>query len=158
MNTLRYLLIFLTTNLFISQFVDDFKGKIEEVQIASCDSTKIEGRIWFPEKRTSDKLVIAVTPCLVTTFKPMSYSEELRFDLMLRDKLLEKGITYFEFAGRKDSITKYGRRFPLSTMFTKAKDLEATLAYVRSRGDLANKKNRSYRAKRRRSHQYDRCI
>lgn len=114
--------------------------KQQYVKFSSCDTVVIDGKIMFPTGCVSDKLVIYVTPCLVTTFKPESDIKELRFDLMLRDKLLNKGIAYFEFVGRKDSILKYDRRYPLSTMFTKVQDLEEAIKYIRSRADLKNKK------------------
>src|SRR5450759_5335363 len=110
--------------------------KQQYVKFSSCDTVVIDGKIMFPTGCVSDKLVIYVTPCLVTTFKPESDIKELRFDLMLRDKLLNKGIAYFEFVGRKDSILKYDRRYPLSTMFTKVQDLEEAIKYIRSRADL----------------------
>jgi len=116
------------------------KSKTILVQFISSDSIKIEGKLWLPIGKISDKLVIYVSPCLVTKFSPELDSKRLRYDLMLRDKLLKKGYVIFEFVGRKDSIMKYGRRYPTSTMNTKAQDLEAAIAYIRARADLKNKK------------------
>ena len=126
--------------LFLSMQTDGKKHNITDVQFNSCDSVKIDGKLWSPESVTNDKIVIAVSPCLVTKFKPESDSKNLRFDLMLRDKLLEKGIFYFEFTGRKDSVLKFDRRYPVSTMFTKAQDLEAAIAYIQTNDDLKNMK------------------
>lgn len=140
MRVFYFFTFFGIAGLFLSLQTDGKKSHVAEVQFTSCDTVKIYGKLWFPVSDTHDKIVIAVAPCLVTKFKPEAVSGKLRFDLMLRDKLLEKGIFYFEFAGRKDSVLKYDRRYPVSTMFTKAQDLEAAIAYIQSREDLKKKK------------------
>ena len=140
MNILRFLTFIFVAILSSSIQSNGKPSEFVLVQFISCDSIKIYGKLWIPSGKSGDKLVIAVAPCLVSEFKPNPDPKLLRFDLMLRDKLLETGTIYFEFAGRKDSILKHNRRVPLSTMFTKVQDLKAAIAYIRSRPDLQNKK------------------
>jgi len=137
---LSYFLLIVNAIIFLSLQIAPEKSKTVKVQFISCDTIKLEGKLWFPIGRISNKIVIAVAPCLTYSFKPVTDPKRLRYDLMLRDKLLKKGIIYFEFASRTDSILKYDWRYPISTMFTKAQDLEAAIAYIRSRPDVKDKK------------------
>jgi alpha/beta superfamily hydrolase len=117
-----------------------FSIKYEKLTFLSSDSLQIDGKLWFPDSnRQSDKIVIAVAPCLNTSF-PTDSSREERYDLYLRKRMIEEGMMYFEFTGRKDSVWKIDRKYPVSTTYTKAEDLENAIKYLRSREDVKNKK------------------
>jgi hypothetical protein len=88
-----------------------FSIKYEKLTFQSTNSIKIDGKLWFPDSnRQSDKIVIAVSPCLNTSFPPDSSREE-RYDLYLRKRMIEEGMMYFEFTGRKDSVWKFDRKY-----------------------------------------------
>lgn len=114
-------------------------NKYEKITYLSSDSIIIEARLWFATNCLSEILVIDVNPCLVNVLPPDSSNIE-RFDLFLRQKLIEKGVLYFEFSGRNDHVFKYGRSYPSSTYYTKSQDLGNAIKYIRSRNDLKNKK------------------
>lgn len=114
--------------------------KIEKFSFSSCDTIKIKGEIWLPDTLVTNKIVINVFPSLDRKMSSdFKQCRKIGFQSILRDKLLKKGVLYFEFAGRNDSIVKYNKTIPLSTMFTKAQDLDAAISYINSRDDLKNK-------------------
>ncbi|HEY5499395.1 MAG TPA: acyl-CoA thioester hydrolase/BAAT C-terminal domain-containing protein, partial [Bacteroidales bacterium] len=97
----------------------------------------LEGRIFNSDSKTSKHIVINTYPCLSSELLPES---EIYAESVLRNKLVQMGVTFLEFGGRKDSIQKYGHKYPASTLYTKADDLDSAIAWIHSQKDLKDKK------------------
>jgi pimeloyl-ACP methyl ester carboxylesterase len=142
MKIIRFTTFAIVFLLFISINLIRAQTNTEKISFFSCDTVKLKGEICFADSLFKNMIVINVFPSLTTklTSEINFHSGSGDFFVLLKNKILSKGITYFEFAGRRDSIIRNNIKIPSSTMFTKEQDLEAAIAYVGSRTDLKNTK------------------
>jgi len=117
-------------------------AKTEKIYFISQDSVKILGEISSLEGSQKNTIVINVFPCLITklTSETDFHGGSGDFFPLLKNKILSKGISYFEFRGRRDSMVVNNIKIPSSTMLTKEEDLSAAITFIKSRNDLKNKK------------------
>lgn len=113
-------------------------NKYEEVKFKSFDNAIVKGKLWYPKSQESDIIVIDVKPSLAQ-LPPDSVKIE-RLDVLLRQALINKGMFYFEFSGRKGSVMKYGIKYPLTSLITKSEDLNSAIRYLKSYQQTRNKK------------------
>ncbi len=105
------------------------------VQFKSCGIITINGELWIPRGTLANQIAIYVVPCRSVMNAKTIEKDSAEYHFALMQKLLNRGVPWFTFYSREDSLL-----YAKSTMFTKASDLQAAIGYIKTWPGMESKK------------------